>query len=255
MGTRLGQGWYFGGEEGLGLRLGGRLVKKNNIEIIFRPMNVMHSTLILVLTVSGLTGQEGGAGPIELVQLRKAWRKERVEAGKKADAAYLESLETMKKRLAKHGQAKAVEAVEKEIQARLAVTETREGRLPEAKYAKGEPREKVALTEAEREGLEHQLEAVVWRVDEAGEGLRWYYFEAGGKVARKSKLTGWVWTELDGEWKVDAQGVVTVTCPNATVQIFRSAKGEPQISMSFEGTLSVRPFWRTDLKYPGVGKE
>ena len=60
---------------------------------------------------------------------------------------------------------------------------------------------------------------------------------------------------LDGEWKVDAQGVVTVTCPNATVQIFRSAKGEPQISMSFEGTLSVRPFWRTDLKYPGVGKE
>ena len=192
---------------------------------------------------------------MELVQLRNAWKKERMEAEKKVDAAYLESLEMMKKRLIKHGQTKAVEAVDKEIQARLAVTETREGRLPEAKYAKGEPREKVALTEAEREGLEQQLDGLVWRVDEAGEGLRWYYFEAGGKVARKSKLTGWVWTELDGDWKVDAQGVVTVTWPHSTVQMFRSAKGEPQISMNCEGTLSVRPFWRTDLKYPGVGKE
>ena len=218
-------------------------------------MNAMRSTLILVLTVSGLMGQEGGAPPMELVQLRNAWKKERMEAEKKVDAAYLESLETMKKRLVKQGQTKAVEAVEKEIQARLAVTEIREGRLPEAKYAKGELREKVGLTEAEREGLEQQLDGLVWRVDEAGEGLRWYYFAAGGKVARKSKLTGWVWTELDGDWKVDAQGVVTVTWPHSTVQIFRSAKGEPQISMNFEGMLSVRPFWRTDLKYPGVGKE
>jgi hypothetical protein len=192
---------------------------------------------------------------MELDQLRKAWMKERVEAGKKVDSAYLESLETMKRRLVKNGQTKAVEAVDKEIQERLAVTDTREGRLPESKYAKGGAREKVALTEAERVGLEHQLESVVWRVDEAGEGLRWYYFEAGGKVARKSKRTEWLWTDLDGKWEVNAQGVVTVTWPHATVQIFRSAKGEPQISMNFEGTLSVRPFWRTDLKYPGAGKE
>lgn len=239
----------------MGLRLGGRFDKKVGIEIIFRPMNVMHSSLILVLTVSGLTGQEVAGGPMELEQLRKAWRKERISSGKKVDAAYLESLETMKRRLVKNGQTKAVEAVDQEIQDRLAVTETREGRLPESKYAKGMPREKVVLTETERVGLEHQLESVVWRVDEAGEGLRWYYFEKGGKVARKSKMTGWLWTELDGEWKVNEQGVVTVTYPNATVQIFRSAKGEPQISMNFEGTLSVRPFWRTDLEYPGAGKE
>jgi hypothetical protein len=237
------------------LRLDGKLAKKGGIKLIFLPMNVMHSTLVLILTVSGLTGQEGGGGPMELVQLRNAWKKERMEVDKKVDAAYLESLEMMKKRLIKHGQTKAVEAVDKEIQERLAVTETREGRLPEAKYAKGEPREKVALTEAEREGLEQQLDGVVWRVDEAGEGLRWYYFETGGKAARKSKLTEWRWTDLDGEWEVNAQGVVTVTWPHATVQIFRSARGEPQISMNFEGTLSVRPFWRTDLKYPGVGKE
>ena len=233
----------------------GKLAKKGGIELIFLPMNVMHSTLVLVLTVSGLTGQEVAGGPMELEQLRKAWRKERIASGKKVDAAYLESLETMKRRLVKHGQTKAVEAVDKEIQDRLAVTETREGRLPESKYAKGVPREKVALTEAEREGLQHQLEAVVWRVDEAGEGLRWYYFETGGKAARKSKLTEWRWTDLDGEWEVNAQGVVTVTWPHATVQIFRSARGEPQISMNFEGMLSVRPFWRTDLTYPGAGKE
>ena len=75
-------------------------------------MNVMHSTLVLILTISGLTGQEGGGGPMELVQLRNAWKKERMEVDKKVDAAYLESLEMMKKRLIKHGQTKAVEAVE-----------------------------------------------------------------------------------------------------------------------------------------------
>jgi hypothetical protein len=200
-------------------------------------------------------GQEGGGGVVELDQLRKAWMKERVEVRKKVDVAYLESLETMKRRLVKSGQTKAVEAVDREIQDRLVLTDTREGRLPESQYAKVGARDKVALTDVERKGLERQLESVVWRVDEAGEGLRWYYFEAGGKVARKSKRTEWLWTDLDGQWKVNAQGVVTVTWPHATVQIFRSDKGEPQIGMIIEGTLSVRPFQRTELTYPGAGKE
>jgi hypothetical protein len=223
-------------------------------------MKVVPVGLIFCAMLSGLVGQEGSSqgdwsGPAELAQLRKAWLLERTEAGSKVDADYLESLEMMKVRLVKHGNLKAVAAVEREILARLAVTATREGRLPETKFAKGSARAKVVLTEAEREGLEGRLERGVWRVDQAGEGLRWYYFEAGGKAARKSRLTGWLWTELNGAWQVDGQGVVTVTWPHATVQIFQSAKGEPQISMSHEGTLSVRPFRQTDLRYPGAGKE
>ncbi len=213
-----------------------------------------------LIGVSGLLGQEGTSPqsewkPTELVQLRKAWLVERAKVGKKVDGSYLESLETMRGRLVKAGNAKGVEAVEKEIAARLAVTAMREGRLSDEKYAKGAEREKLKLTEDERKGLEKRLEGSVWRVDRAGEGLRWYYFEEGGKVARKSQKTEWVWSELEGEWKVAENGVVIVSVPCANVQIFESAKGEPQISLNDEGTLSVRPFRATELTYPGAGKE
>lgn len=207
--------------------------------------------------LSGVAGQEGGdsSGPAELVQLRKAWLQERSVAGSKVDAEYLESLEIMKGRLAKKENAKAVEALDKEILARLAVMATREGRLPETKSAKGQIRPKEVLTEGQQKSLKEKLEGVVWRVDQAGDGLRWYYFEAGGKVAWKSHRTGWIWTELDGEWKVEPQGFVKVIWPDSTIQIFQSSKGEPKISMNNEGTLSIRPFRHTALKYPGEGKE
>jgi hypothetical protein len=193
--------------------------------------------------------------PKELIQLRNAWIEERHKVTEVLDEGYLESLDTMKARLEKIGNHKAVAAVDREIQGRLAATAQRIGKLSNTAYAKADPLNKVKLSVKEREGLEEKLAGKIWRVDHEGEGLRWYYFQEGGKAARKSGLTNWMWSELDGRWVMDDKGNVTVTCPGRTVQIFMGSNGTPQITLNRKGVLTVRPFVETDLTYPGAGKE
>ena len=221
----------------------------------------MRMNIFLFLFVGGLATSgfalelNGNKEPKELVQLRNAWIEERQKVTEVLDEGYLESLDTMKARLEKMGNHKAVAAVEREIQERLAATAQRVGKLSDASYAKAGPPSQVRLSVKEREGLEEKLAGKIWRVDHEGEGLRWYYFEEGGKAARKSSLTNWRWSELDGKWVMDDKGNVTVTCPGRTVQIFMGAEGTPQITLNRQGVLTVRPFVLTDLSYPGAGKE
>lgn len=193
--------------------------------------------------------------PKELTQLRNAWLLERQKAVASLDNGYLDSLETMRQRLEKNGNHKAVAAVDKEIQMRLAATAQNVGKLSNADHAKAGPPNKVRLSMKERQGLEGKLAGKIWRVDHEGEGLRWFFFQEDGKAARKSSLTNWQWSQLDGKWVMDEKGNVTVTCPGRTVQIFMSAHGTPQITLNRQGVLTVRPFFQTDLSYPGAGKE
>jgi hypothetical protein len=206
---------------------------------------------ILAALISPAAGQEGGE-PRELTQLRKAWQQERAKVLGVLDGGYLESLEVMRERLAKAGEKEEAAAVEREIREREAAME--------AAGSRGAVVKEVAAMALEVKGLGRakfaaSLSGRVWRVDHEGEGLRWYFFHEDGRFARKSRLTDWVWSGLDGKWEVDAQGTVMVRTPGNTVQVFRGADGTTLISLNRAGTLTVRPLVETDLSYPGEGKE
>lgn len=188
----------------------------------------------------------------ELTQLRNAWLLERKMSLVRLDVGYYESLVALRER-AKDGRDDAALAlVEQELEDRKAQFEEAKSEMPttpiavspKASFQKGE----VAL-------LVGKLVGRVWRVDHEGEGLRWYYFAEDGSLARKSRITDWVWTDLSGSWRMDPRGVIEIRCKGSAAQVLIGEQGKPVIAINRDGALSQRPLVITDLDYPGPGKE
>ena len=172
------------------------------------------------------------------------------------DQGYLEGLLTMKKRLEKAGDKAGAAAVQQEIEKqRTALTENM-AKMPLDQHAEVEQgiRDEGVLT-LNRVVLRERLRGKIWRVDHEGEGLRWYYFAEGGKLARKSKLTDWDWTGLTGTWEVAPNGAVVVRSSGQTVQVMLGSDGDTQVALNHEGKLVILPILETDLEYPGEGRE
>lgn len=224
-------------------------------------MKTILSLLVLGVMAPALSAQEAPGArktsdePTELTQLRNAYLLEREKLLEPLDNGYLDSLETMRNRLAKDGNEKAMAAVERELQERRKAMKARTAKLPDAIHAKMSQATVAKLNPMERELFAKKLAGKIWRVDHEGEGLRWYYFAEDGTFARKSRFTDWTWSGMDGKWKVDELGTVEVRTPMNTVRISRGADGSTQISLNRNGVLTVRPLNETDLSYPGEGKE
>lgn len=188
----------------------------------------------------------------ELTQLRNAWLMERKMALHRLDLGYEESLNALKERAAEAKDDKVLAAVEKEIRelesqftlAKEEMAATVATVLPKPTFPKG----KATL-------LAGRLVGKIWRVDHEGEGLRWYYFAEDGTLARKSRLTDWVWSGPTGTWRVDPRGVVEVRCEGSSAHVMVGEKGMPVIAINRQGVLSQRSLKETDLEYPGKGKE
>ncbi len=196
--------------------------------------------------------------PLELTAMREAWLREKHAVATELDRKYLVDLEAAKDRYAEAGDKDAVKAIEKEL-AKLS-TPLITGSLTQslessALRASQQRMPKQKITNQDRRKIEAILEGKIWRVDHGGEGLRWYYFAKDGKFARKSRLTEWVWSDLDGTWKIDDFGTVVVTGVGNTAQISIAPNGTPSITLNRNGVLTVRPFFATNLTYPGPGKE
>lgn len=220
-------------------------------------------TALLLVQLAAAQSQELGAeptvDPIELVSLRERWLKEKHDAAAASDRKYLADLEAAKARYAAAGDSDAVAAIERELKRLQPQMLT--GHLPSAKTAAALrpvpsqrlPRQPVSAST--REKIKTILEGKVWRVDHGGEGLRWYYFAKDGRLARKSRLTNWVWSDLEGTWRIDPFGTVIATGAGNTAQIVIAADGAPSITLNRDGILTVRPLYATELEYPGAGKE
>jgi hypothetical protein len=222
--------------------------------------------LMLTLWVGALEGQErpsGGAGQVmsanaELTQLRNSWLLERKLAVVRLDLGYEESLVSMKER-AKEKKDKAALALvgKEEVEWKLRFEEARAA-LPALVPNSGVLRSQVtepSFQKGQATMLAGKLAGRVWRVDHEGEGLRWYYFAEDGSLARKSRLTNWVWTDLSGTWRVDPRGVIEIRSEGPTAQVLAGDHGHPVIAINRAGSLSQRPLKETDLDYPGKGKE
>ncbi len=211
--------------------------------------------LWLVLTAPVL-GVAGETEPKELAQLRKAWQEERRTNLNRLDQGYLEGLKTMKARLEKAGDRQGAVAVQAEIEARQATITENLAKLPADTHAATVSGIRDgAVSALNRVVLTERLRGKIWRVDHEGEGLRWYYFDESGRLARKSKLTQWRWTALDGSWEVAPNGTVMVRSSGQTVQVMLGSDGETQIALNHEGKLAIRPIVETDLEYTGEGQE
>ncbi len=197
--------------------------------------------------------------PIELIAMREAWQRNKRDAALALDRQYRTALETSKARYQKAGDREAVEAIERELAKFQANTLTGSRALPlEAAAPKSGQAlmlPKQRISPQTRRKIEAILEGKIWRVDHGGEGLRWYYFAKDGKFARKSKLTDWVWSDLDGTWRIDHFGTVIATGVGNTAQITIADDGTPKIALNRAGILTVRPLYATELEYPGVGKD
>ena len=194
--------------------------------------------------------------PKELVQLRNAWQEERRTNLNRLDQGYLEGLRTMKVRLEKAGDGRGAAAVQMEIEKQQVAITANVARLPVDRHAAASSGIRdEGVSALNRVVLMERLRGKIWRVDHEGEGLRWYYFAEGGRLARKSKLTEWRWTALDGTWEVAPNGTVVVRSSGQTVQVMLGAEGQTQIALNHEGKLVIRPILETDLEYPGGGHE
>lgn len=215
--------------------------------------------ILLGAALPSLLGQEVPTSqanePTELTQLRNAWLLEREKATAPLDVSYLESLEAMRTRLEKEKEAMSAAAVEKEIRERLTLTPEKVARMARLKEVDAKTTVPTQLTASQSADLLKELAGKVWRVDHEGEGLRWYYFTEDGKFARRSKLTEWVWSGLNGTWSLDNCGVVVVKGIGNTSQIFKTADGSLKITMNRDGVLTVRPLHETELSYTGEGKD
>lgn len=206
-----------------------------------------------------LLGQDNAVSvayePTELTQLRNAWLMERETATAPLDVSYLESLEAMRSRLEKEKEMEAAAVVEKEIRVRLTMTPEKVSR--QARHLEAIAKTPVPKTQTPEQtaSLKRELAGKVWRVDHEGEGLRWYYFTKDGKFARRSKLTNWVWSGLNGDWAQDTTGVIVVKGIGTTAQVFRGPHGDLKISLNRAGVLSVRPLQETELSYTGEGND
>jgi hypothetical protein len=238
------------------------LVRNNHNKFIalFKMKTFACLSVMTVMTLSVLAQDEPqrrsvSHEPKELIQLRNAWLQERQKAVEPLDNEYLDSLETMRNRLAKGGDQKALAAVERELQERRTALKARIAELPDDNHAKMSHGSVAKLNPMQRELFAKKLAGKIWRVDHEGEGLRWYFFSEDGTFARKSRFTDWVWSPAEGKWEVDELGTVEVRTPTNTVRIFRDAEGRTLISLNRNGILSLRPLNATDLSYPGAGKE
>lgn len=224
------------------------------------------SIMVQVLLLAHLTG--GDSSPVEsstsggtvqevspsmeLTQLRNAWLLERKMSQVRLDLGYQDSLEALRERALECKDEAALVLVEEEINQRKAQFAEARAELPIKQAATpikpSIPRRQAAL-------LAGKLIGQIWRVDHEGEGLRWYYFAQDGKLARKSRLTNWVWTDLSGTWRLDPRGIIEIRSEGPIAQVLVGDDGEPVIAINRQGSLSQRPFKETDLDYPGEGRE
>jgi len=194
----------------------------------------------------------------ELTQLRNAWLLERKLAVVRLDLGYQESLEALLERVRECKDAAALALVEKEIEERQAQFDEAKAEMPPTNSATGgkiQDGSQASFMKGQATLLAGKLVGRIWRVDHEGEGLRWYYFAEDGSLARKSRLTNWVWTDTNGLWRVDPRGVVEIRSEGPTAQVLIGERGQPFIAINRQGSLSQRPLKETDLEYPGKGKE
>jgi hypothetical protein len=221
---------------------------------------------MLTLWVGALKSQErpsGGAdqgmsAKTELTQLKNSWLLERKLAVVRLDLGYEESLMSLMERAKEKDDKAALALVEKEVAEWKARFEEARAELP-AELPMGGAKVVQSQQPSFQKGqalmLAGKLAGRVWRVDHEGEGLRWYYFAEDGSLARKSRLTNWVWTDLSGTWRVDHRGVIEIRSEGPTAQVLAGDHGYPVIAINRAGSLSQRPLKETDLDYPGKGKE
>ncbi len=225
-------------------------------------MKTMLHVLLAILAGHTAIAQplERPSDPIELASMRDAWLRDKHDAIEALNRQYIEDLKASKARYAEAGDADAVAAIERELDKLLPRTLTGSVAQPlesAALSANSSPGSfpKRQISAQSRKKIVAILEGKIWRVDHGGEGLRWYYFGKDGRFARKSKLTEWVWSGMDGCWKIDAFGTVIATGMGNTAQISFADDGKPSITLNRSGILTVRPLFATDLDYPGIGKE
>ena len=200
------------------------------------------------LSVQAQTVPDGAAvAAEELKQLSAMWETERQQALARVDAAYLEGLKRIEEQAVAHGAADLKKAVAAQV------AKVRAGHEPEVLAQAVETAEEEAQRSLS-DLLTEVLADRVWRVDNVGEGLRWYFFLPDGRFARKSKVTNWVWRAPAGRWRLDEHGIVMVQGIGTTSQIRRLGNGTLVMSINRAGALSERPLQPTDLEYPGEGQ-
>lgn len=237
----------------------------NMVNIYFISILSPMKTPFFVLAVlcawqqSGAQPAERPPEPLELTAMRESWQREKSEAITALDRKYVADLTAAMKLHAEAGDTEAARAIEVEIAKFIPPTLT--GNLAQPLEAKPSPAGQAArpakgkITNQTRKKIQAVLEGKIWRVDHEGEGLRWYYFANDGQFARKSRLTEWVWSDLNGTWKIDDFGTVVATGVGNTAQVRLDPDGSPCITLNRAGILTMRPLVITDLAYPGPGKE
>lgn len=225
--------------------------------------SIIHALLVLLGTsLFAAEPPERPADPIELTALRETWQREKRDAALALDRAYEANLNASKARYQAAGDTEAVAAIDRELSKFQTSTLTGSLLMPReaavatpARAENGTALPKQKISSQTRKKIQAILEGKIWRVDQGGEGLRWYYFAKHGRLARKSRLTEWVWSGLDGHWRIDDFGTVIATGVGNSAQISIAADGKPSIALNREGVLTLRPLYATELAYPGAGKD
>ena len=222
--------------------------------------NIIHALVVLTgMPLFAAEPPDRPVDPIELVSMREAWQRDKRDAALALDRSYEAALQASKARYQKAGDTEAVAAIDRELAKFHSLTLTgtlvqpREAAAPRQETVSGLPKQKISSQTQKR--IQTILEGKIWRVDQGGEGLRWYYFAKNGRLARKSRLTDWVWSSLEGKWRIDEFGTVIATGCGNTAQISIAADGKPSITLNREGVLTLRPLYATELTYPGAGKD
>jgi hypothetical protein len=223
----------------------------------------MRANVMIVLVACGLQSALAQSSkprePSELTTLRRNWQRERKAALAPIDQTYIAALEAAKARLTESGDLAGAGLIAAELQKVMPGTASLT--IPNQTNAAATRQTPAALSQSKRisaeqkKKIEELLQDKVWRVDDQGEGLRWYYFAKDNKCARRSRFTNGVWSAVTGTWKVTDYGTVEVTGIGNSAQVFLSPDGTPTITLNHQGTLTVRPLHATQLAYSGEGQK